>query len=217
MRQIITIGREFGSGGRQVGERLAERLGEKCYDEELLAEASEQSGLTPEMMEANDEKPANSFLYSLSMHGGSMGVKGYTGGYYVEMPMNHKVFLALFQTIQRLANEGPCVIVGRCGDYALQNRDDVINVFIHSDLEDKVKRVCEVYGIPRDQALTKITKIDKMRASHYNYYSDRKWGVASTYDLTLNSAVLGVDGCVEMIIQFAEMKERMGQKSAVHA
>ncbi|MCD8053213.1 MAG: cytidylate kinase-like family protein [Lachnospiraceae bacterium] len=206
MNQIITIGREFGSGGKLVGQKLAERLNIKCYDKELLSIASKESGLCAEVFETHDEKPINSFFYSLVMDGG-MGAKGFHSGY-TEMPLNQKVFLAQFESIQNIARTESCIIVGRCADYALEAFENVTNVFICGDLEDKVERVSELYQISKEKSLDLITKTDKKRANYYNYYSNRKWGVASTYDLSLNSTRLGIDGCAEMILQFVNLSRQ---------
>ncbi|MDD6213185.1 MAG: cytidylate kinase-like family protein [Clostridiales bacterium] len=201
--RIITIGREFGSGGKLIGKKLAAELGIQCYDKELLAIASKESGLSAEIFETHDEKPINSFFYNLVLDHSS----GYQGvGGYVEMPLNQKVFLAQFESIQNLARQESCVIVGRCADYALESFQNVTNIFICGNLEDKVNRVAEEFHLTKDKALDLITKTDKRRANYYNYYSNKKWGVASTYDLTMNSSVLGIDGCVNMILHFLSLK-----------
>ena len=204
MYQIVTIGREFGSGGKSIGLRLAEQMGVKCYEKELLTEASKSSGLSTEVFETHDETPVNSFFYSLI----SSDVSG-MGGYhsFVDMPLNQKVFLAQFDTIQNIAKkEESCVFVGRCADYALEQFSGVTNVFICADLEDRVRRVAERFRLSKDKAIEMIAKTDKKRASYYNYYSSKKWGVASTYDLTLNSTRLGIEGCMELIIRFLDLR-----------
>ena len=132
---VVTIGRQCGSGGKRIGEKLAERLGVKCYDKELLALAAKNSGLCEELFETHDEKPTSSFLYSLVMDTYS---KAYTSSAYMDMPLNHKIFLAQFDTIKKLANEESCVIVGRCADYALAEYPNVSTVFITASNEDKI-------------------------------------------------------------------------------
>lgn len=204
--RIITIGREFGSGGRLIGQKLAERMGVNCYDKELINLASKESGLCTEVFENNDEKPLNSFFYSLVMDTGALG-QSFAG--YMDAPLNQKVFLAQFETIQRLAERESCVIVGRCADYALHDYPNTIHVFISGELEDKVERVASYNNISRDKALEMIAKSDKKRANYYNYYSNKKWGAAATYDLCINSSLTGVDGAVDVIMKFIEVKEAL--------
>lgn len=204
--RIITIGREFGSGGRLIGQKLAERMGVNCYDKELINLASKESGLCTEVFENNDEKPLNSFFYSLVMDTGALG-QSFAG--YMDAPLNQKVFLAQFETIQRLAERESCVIVGRCADYALHDYPNTIHVFISGELEDKVERVASYNNISKDKALELIAKSDKKRANYYNYYSNKKWGAASTYDLCINSSLTGVDGAVDVIMEFIKVKEAL--------
>ena len=203
MNTIITIGRQFGSGGREIGMKVAERFGIKFYDKELLTRAASESGFAQEMIQDHDERPTTSFLYNLVMDTYSFG---YNSSSFVDMPISHKIFLAQFDTIKKIADEGPCVIVGRCADYALADYKNVINIFIHADEEDKIQRVMERYEdvTTRDKALEMLIKKDKQRQSYYNYYSSKKWGRSDTYDLTINSSALGIDGTVKLITQFVE-------------
>ena len=212
--RIVTIGREFGSGGRLIGQKLAERMGVNCYDKELINLASKESGLCTEVFENNDEKPLNSFFYSLVMDTGALG--GSFAGY-MDAPLNQKVFLAQFETIQRLAERESCVIVGRCADYALHDYPNTIHIFISGELEDKVERVAAYNNVSRDKALDLIAKSDKKRANYYNYYSNKKWGVASTYDLCINSSLTGVDGAVDVIMKFIEVKEALQEEKEAEA
>ena len=193
---IITIGRQFGSGGREIGIKLAKDLEIGFYDKEMLERASKDSGICKELFETHDEKPTNSFLYSLVMDTYSMG---YSSSTYTDMPLNHKVFLAQFEAIKKIAEEGPCVLVGRCADYALESYDNVLNVFIHADLESRIRRVARDTDSTDAKAKDLIIKQDKKRASYYNYYTNKKWGDVESYDLSLNSAKLGIDGTVEAI------------------
>ena len=201
MKTVITIGRQFGSGGHEIGERVAEYFGIKCYDKELLSRAAKDSGFCEEMIKSHDERPTNSFLYNLVMDTYSFG---YNASSFVDMPISHKVFLAQFDTIKQIASEGPCVIVGRCADYALSEFDNCINFFIYADEEAKVKRLVDKYEISEEKALDLMQKKDKQRQSYYNYYSDKKWGRADTYDFCLNSAKLGIEGTVKLIAQIVE-------------
>ena len=196
-KSIITIGRQYGSGGREIGKKLADQLGIPFYDNELLDIAAKKSGICEELFQTNDEKPTSSLLYSLVM--GSYGGDS--------LPFNHKIFLAQFDAIRSIADEGPCVIIGRCGDYALEDYPNLINIFIHADLKLRVKRAIENYGIESGKAEDFVLKTDKKRASYYNFYSSRKWGNLDNYDLTVDSGFLGIDNTVELIKKFIELKE----------
>ena len=201
---IITIGREFGSGGCEIGHKLAEKLGIKCYDKDMLDLAAKESGICQEIFESHDEKPTNSFLYSLVMD-------TYSGGYptsvFSDMPLNHKIFLAKFDAIKKIAEEGPCILVGRCADYALENYDNVMSVFIHADLNSRVRRITKKYNLTDAKAKDMILKADKKRASYYNYFTNKKWGDAESYDFTVNSAKLGIEGTVDAIEAMLKLYE----------
>lgn len=201
---VITIGRQCGSGGRDVGKKLAEKMGVNFYDKELLALAAKNSGLCEELFETHDEKPTNSFLYSLVMDTYSLG---YSNSAYVDMPINHKVFLAQFDTIKKLADEESCVIVGRCADYALADYPNRVSVFMTADEKDKIAKIKDLYQVEAGKAKDIMIKIDKKRSSYYNYYASKKWGDARSYDLCLNTSALGEDGAVEMIMEFAKAKQ----------
>lgn len=204
MNTIITIGRQFGSGGREIGERVAEHFGIKCYDKELLSRAAKDSGFCEEMLRSHDERPTNSFLYNLVMDTYSFG---YNASSFVDMPISHKVFLAQFDAIKSIADEGPCVLVGRCADYALQDYKNRISLFVHGEEENRIKRIMEKYDMTRDKARDMMVKKDKQRQSYYNYYSSKKWGRADSYDFTLNSSILGIEGSVDLILQIVEAFE----------
>ncbi len=199
---VFTIGRQFGSGGRQVGKTLAEKLGIPFYDKELIAISARDSGLSEALFSNADEKATSSIFYSLVMGNYPMasGALGVT-----EMPLNDQLFLIQSKTIKRLASEGPCVIVGRCADYILREMDNVISIFIHADIKNRVERSIRVYEVAENKAEDVCLKTDKQRANFYNYYSDRKWGMCRTYDLSLDSGMLGIDGCVEQIISFEKL------------
>lgn len=198
--KVYTIGREFGSMGQLVGEKLAERLGVKCYDKELLQQAAKESGFCEEIFENHDEKPTNSFLYSLVMDTYSAG--NYSAAPFLDMPLNHKVFLAQFDTIKNLAEKESCVIVGRCADYALANNPDVMNIFVRAELEDRVKLISKRMDVTENKAKDIVIKNDKQRASYYNYYTSKKWGDTSSYDLTINTSKISVDNAVDLILDF---------------
>ncbi|MCI2131273.1 MAG: cytidylate kinase-like family protein [Eubacterium sp.] len=204
MKTIITIGREFGSGGHQIGKRLASDLGIPYYDKELLDRAAKESGLCKEIFENQDEKPTSSFLYSLVMDTYSFG---YSSNTLSEMPLSQKVFLAQYNTIKKIAKEGPCVIIGRCADYALAEDPNLLSVFIHADTELRVKRISSLYDLSDNKARDRIRKNDKSRSSYYNYYTSRDWGAANSYNLCLDSGMLGFDGCIAVIKEAVKLKE----------
>ncbi len=201
---IITIGREFGSAGREIGYKVAEAFGIKLYDKEMLARAAKESGICEEIFQSHDEKPTNSFLYSLVMDTYSMG---YSGNTYTDMPINHKVFLAQFDAIKKIADEGPCILVGRCADYALESYKNVVSVFIHADLPSRIHRIARIYNLTDAKAKDMIIKTDKKRASYYNYYTNKKWSDAESYELCLTSSELGIEGTAKAIIDYVNLKE----------
>mgnify|MGYP002517337272 FL=1 len=192
---IITIGRQCGSGGREVGIALSKDLEIPYYDKELLKRAAKESGLCEEVFEKFDEKPTSSLLYSIVMDPYSLGISA--NG--IDMPINHKVFLAAFDTIKKVADEGPCVMIGRCADYALSDYKNVVNFFLFAPLEERIKRVSERMGITPEKAKDYIQKTEKQRASYYNYYTTKKWGATTSYNFCLDTSILGIDGTVELI------------------
>lgn len=198
MNTIITIGRQFGSAGKEIGEKIAKECNIRFFDKELLSRTAKESGFCEEIMEVHDERPTSSFLYNLVMDTYSFG---YNASAFGDMPISHKIFLAQFDTIKKIASEGPCVIVGRCADYALADFDNVLNVFIYGNEETKLKRIMERYQVDAKAARDMMNKKDKQRQSYYNYYSSRKWGRADSYDLCVNSSVLGVEGTKKLIMQ----------------
>ena len=205
---IITIERQYGSGGHLIGEKLAESLGIPFYDSELIKVAAKESGICEEIFESFDEKPTTSFLYSLVMDPYSLGYNSNS----FDLPLNHKVFLAAFDTIKELASKGPCVFVGRCADYALEDFDNCISVYVHAPFEDRIKRIENEYGIPNGKSKEMLMKKDKQRSSYYNYYSNKRWGDVDSYDMCLNSSMLGIEGTAEAIEKLVELKERQCDK-----
>ena len=201
---VITICRECGSAGRLIGQKLAADLGVKCYDKELLTLAAKNSGLCEELFKTHDEKPTSSFLYSLVMDTYSLG---YNTSAYMDMPINHKIFLAQFDTIKKLAEEESCVIVGRCADYALADYPNTVSVFICGDEEDKIRHLMERHNVDEAKAKDIMIKTDKRRASYYNYYSSKRWGSCKSYDMCISSSAVGYDGAVDIIKEFAKKKQ----------
>lgn len=200
---VITIGREFGAGGLDIGRMLSEKLGIRCYDKELLQLAAKESGFCEEIMQNHDERPTSSFLYSLVMD--TYGANGYGASSYLDMPLNHKVFLAQFEAIKHLAEQESCIIVGRCADYALEGYKNCLNVFIHANPEFRMHHLMDSFGWSEIKAQDMMRKTDKKRASYYNYYSSKKWGDSRSYNLSLDSSQLGLDGCVQMILKQMEI------------
>lgn len=205
IHSVITIGRQFGSGGHVVGEKLAQRLGIPYYDKQLLIEASKDSGICEELFEDHDEKPTRSLLFSLVS---GMQMRGDVSSMYMDMPLNHRIFLAQFDAIRRIASEGPCVIVGRCADYVLKDKKDAVSVFIKADMESRKQRVIELYNVAPDKAEDFVRRADKQRASYYNYYATAAWGDVNNYDLCVDTAKLGIDGTVELLEQFVALREK---------
>ena len=204
--QIYTIGREFGSAGYEVGRLLAERLGVKLYDKNLLAQAAKDSGFCEEIFENHDEKPTNSFLYSLVMDTYSLG---YSSGSYADMPINHKVFLAQSQVIREAAEKGPCVIVGRCADYVLRENKNCLHVYVYANHFTRMDRIIKQYGVDPAKAADTLVKQDKQRANYYNFYSNQKWGNPENYDLLVDSSAFGIENSIDLICQAVEMKEKL--------
>lgn len=199
---VITIGRQFGSGGRYVGRMLAEKLGIPFYDKELLSEAAKQSGICEEIFEDHDEKPTRSLLFNLVT---GMQVHGDAGSYYMDMPLNHKIFLAQFDAIRSIADKGPCVIVGRCADFILKDRPDTLHIFIHSDMEHRAERIVRLYGETKQTPQKRLQEKDSKRKVYYKHYTNCNWGEAENYDLCLDSGTLGVDKCADIICDVALM------------
>ena len=202
---VITIGRQFGSGGRKVGRLLAEKLDIPYYDKELLAEAAKDSGICQEIFENHDEKPTRSLMFSLVT---GVQMHGDPGSMYMDMPLNHRIFLAQFDAIRRIASEGPCVIVGRCADYVLRDKPNAVSVFVKADIRQRVERAVSLYGVDPARAEETVRKADKQRASYYNYYATATWGDVNNYDLCVDTGKLGIDGTVELIEQYLRLREQ---------
>ena len=195
MKSVITIGRQFGCGGRAVCKRLSEELNIPFYDRELIEYAATKSGISADVLEQYDEKATNSLLYSLSLSAYSYAVAGVNSH---NLPLNDQLFIAQSEVIKQLADEGPCIILGRCADYVLREREDVLKVFIHCEHETRVENVEKRLGISKSKASDIIKKTEKRRASYYNYYTHRKWGDLKYFDLSINSSI-GFEKVVETI------------------
>lgn len=196
---VITIARQYGSGGREIGRKLADGLGYKYYDRDLITIAAKKSGYNSDALKEVDEKASNSFLYTLSY-----GPSFYSGGLsQINLPLNDKLYAVQSDIIRDIhkKDEG-AVIVGRCADYVLSGKENTINVFIISDFDNRVQRIMERNELSASQAKDKIIKTDKRRANYYSYYTGKKWGKVDNYDLTLNIDKIGADGAVETIKSF---------------
>lgn len=201
---IINIGRQFGSGGRAIGERLAEKMGFAFYDKELINLASKESGLGQEFFEKADEKSRFGLI------GGFLGFRPgvNTDDFVNNYLSNETLFKIQSDVIRQLAEEKPCVFVGRCADYILRDNPLATNVFITADLPDRIRRVTERQGLPTDKVEDLLEKTDKKRAGYYNYYTNKKWGCAPSYHLCINSSLLEIDQTVDLIHHF--VRQRFG-------
>jgi len=198
-KQVVTISREFGSGGRLIGQQLAEDMGVPYYDKELLTRIADENGFSREMLEQAEMKAKNAFFYSLSSAFGNADAGPDS------MSMNERFFLAQFDMIKKIAKEGPCVIVGRCADYVLRGTG-ATNVFIYAETEEKIRRAVEEYGVPEQDAKKLIRDTDKARANYYNYHTDQRWAEPVNYHLSLDSGYLPVANIVKLIETYLELR-----------
>ena len=196
--KIITVGRQFGSGGREIAEELSKTLNIPFYDRELLRLAAKDSGVDPSVFEDVDENLANSLLYALSV-GAYMGNMF---GQKTELPVNDKLYLAQHKIIKNIADQGPCVIVGRCADYILKDYDNCFKVFFYADMEHRVERAIRTHNLERSKAKSVINKMDKSRANYYNYYSSQKWGAMQNYDISINTGTIPKDKIIKIILSY---------------
>lgn len=197
MRYVITIGREYGSGGRFIGKLLAKKLNIAFYDSELLSKAAQESGMSEAVFRNFDEKKDSMFDTGLGL-------------YSYDMTIGQKVFLAQFDAIKKIAENESCVIVGRCADYVLRDEPNVINIFVCATMEDKIERAVKYYGLNPNKVVSQIQKMDKKRKSYYNFYTDRDWGKANTYDLCINSKI-GIEASVDAIIAYLSKRVNLNE------
>ncbi|HOJ49175.1 MAG TPA: cytidylate kinase-like family protein [Bacillota bacterium] len=205
MRRIITIARQFGSSGTEIGRKLSELLGIAYYDKESLIEAAESNGINRDVFERADERATSSFLYSLAMssysgHISPLGVN--------DIIMSDKVFALQSEEIRRLASLGDAVFIGRCADDILLSEPGLVKIFIHAPIEVRIKRVMEKLDLSEQSAKKLIAKTDKKRASYYNFYTSKTWGDARNYHITIDSSVLGIDGTAELLKNFVLMRKK---------
>lgn len=199
MNKIITIGRQYGSGGREIGEKLAKKYGIPFYDNELISRAAKESGFAEETFERAEDKATNSLLYSLAM---GINVYGNQDFGFAGLSLDDRIFLAQSDVIRKVASEGPCVIVGRCADYVLREREDVCNIFVRASMEFRLERAIHSYGIEEKKAADFILKNDKRRGNYYNYHVGDKWTNLNNYDLVICSSLLGIDRSVDCICAY---------------
>ncbi len=196
--KIITISRQYGSGGRIVAKKLADALGIPFYDNELITMAAEKTGLSVECFKDAEKTSIGNLFFSLTSLTPSMDSVG--------LPLNEKIFLVQSQVIKEVAAAGPCVIVGRSAKYVLEDHPNVVNVFLQADLPDRVKRAVEAYGQDPEHAEAMVIKTDKRRANYYNYFTGEKWGKAENYDLILNTSRMDLDKIVEVIKTYVSLR-----------
>ncbi len=202
-KTLITIGRQFGSNGRLIGEAISKKLGIPCYDKSLIKQVAKESGLWENLLDELDEKRSSSFLYSVVMDPYAFAYS-FDNKQDYGMTLNQKAFMATYNTIERIANEGPGIFIGRCSNYVLRNMKPVLNLFIYAPIESRVQTVMDRYGLTEKRAKDQIQKEDKARASYFNYYTSSKWGKMESYDLCINSSLLGIEKTADQIISFAE-------------
>lgn len=197
---IVSIGRQFGSGGHEIGKKLARKLGIKFYDKELLKVIAKESGLCEKVLESYDEKPTNSLLYSIVMD-------VYPSVMYSGPTIDQQIYQATYETIRKLASES-CVIVGRCADYILRDCPELVSVFVHASDDFRAARVMEEYQVTDAKAREMLVKTDKKRSGYYNFQSEKKWGAATTYNLTLESSSLGIEGSVKLLNDYIQYRQQ---------
>lgn len=203
-KSVITISREFGSGGREIGAEVAKKLEIDFYDKELISLATKESGIDPVLFERIDEQAANSLLYSLSMGMYNFGQTGFSPR--DQISVNDQLYLLQHEIIKKLAQK-PCVIVGRCADYILRDRENCINIFIHADIDYRVQRAIKIHELPENKAEAIVRKTDKTRANYYQFYTELKWGLANNYHLCINSGKLTKDQVVDVITHYVSTIE----------
>jgi CMP/dCMP kinase len=204
LKTVITIARQYGSGGHEIGQRLARRFSIPFYDRELIAEAAKRSGWSRELLEQVDEKAGSSLLYAMIMGNYPFTDSAITPSH---LPINDRLFQLQVKIIREAADAGPCVIVGRCADDILCGRNNVFSVFLYADLTLRQKRAVKEYGVRPEDAAVQVAKQDKQRASYYHFYTDKKWGETENYHLCIDTSRLGIDGTEELIAHAVTLYE----------
>lgn len=191
-QMVITIAREYGSGGRYIGRLVADKLGIKFYDKDFITEVAKETGLAEEYIENHEQKRGS--------------LAGLNNGYYVGLDNSDELFIKEAELIKKVANQESCVIIGRCADFILKDKDNVMKVFVYANQEDKIKRATEIYGLDKAKAEKEIKRIDKLRANHYKHYTEKEWSHYSNYDICINSDALGVEKSADLICEMVQNK-----------
>lgn len=207
MDKVITISRQYASGGREIGEKVAKYFDIPYYDNELITQAAKASGFAESIFEHAEDKATNSLLYSIAMgmnayNSQELGMLGFNS-----LSLDDRIFIAQSDIIRKVAKEGPCVIIGRCADYILRERPNVVNIFIYAGMDFRIKRAVGQYGLPVDKAAENIMKRDRRRANYHNYHADEKWGNMNNYDLAIRTDFGGIDHSVKCIERFLEIED----------
>ncbi len=200
-KPIVTIGREYGSGGHEIAKLLAEKLGLPFYDKEILTRAARDSGICEDLFEYYDEKNTPSYLFSM---GAGISMTAENAGLGLGLPLNHRIFLAQFEAITKLASEGPCVIVGRCADYVLREHKNTANIFLYGDVNARIRRIMALEGLPQDKAKDLVRKMDKQRQGYYNFFANGNWGRRENYHLMLRTDCLPPQVAADVLQRFVE-------------
>ncbi|MBO5373980.1 MAG: cytidylate kinase-like family protein [Clostridia bacterium] len=200
---IVTIARQCGSGGREVGEILSKKLGMVYHDKSLINLAAEKSGLSPEILRNADERATPSFLYSIAV--GAIGMVPFSHGMPYDTPINDKLFVLQSEIIEEEAKKYPCVFVGRCADFILRNSPKLVRVFIYASPEKRIERIAKVNEVEKGEAKSLMSKIDKKRANYYNYYTSQKWGKSENYDLMIDTTKIGTEGAAKIIEEYINL------------
>lgn len=201
MDKIITISRQFSSGGREIAQKLAEHYGIPFYDNELISLAAKESGFAEAAFENAENRASSSLLYSIARGMTNLGTQDIG---YDNLSLDDRIYLAQADVIRKVASEGPCVIVGRCADYILRKLDNVVNVFIYADMAFRAERAIRIDGLSVDKLEDTILRLDKRRSNYHNFHTGEKWGKVENYSLCVNSGRVGIDNAVEVIIKYLE-------------
>ena len=200
MQKVVTISRQYGSGGREIGAKLAEKLGVPFYDNALIEKAAQESGLIPAFFEDTERHAGNSLLYAL-YRGSQVDHFGMS-----VLSMEDNIYLAQSNVIRKVAEEGPCVIIGRCSDYVLSDLPNLVKIFVHADLEFRKERAVRIDGVDKAKAENVVLTKDKRRQNYYNFHADRKWGIAKNYNLSIDTSYCGIDSAVDVIYSYVTAK-----------
>ncbi len=201
MRKVITISRQYGSGGREIGSKLAAKYGVPFYDNELITRAAKESGYAEAAFHNAETKATNSLLYSIAM---GMSAYGNQENGFTQLSLDDRIYLAQSKVIRKVAEEGPCVIVGHCADYILKEYKNVVNIFVYADMDFRLDRAIRLDNLDPAKAESEIIKKDKRRANYYNYHSGEKWGKVTNYHLAVDSGFIGIDNTVDCIKAFID-------------